>query len=283
MTTKSLELSYEFFPPRTDAGREKLLQTRRELAKLNPSFYSVTFGAGGSTRDNTLETVIDIQRNSAVDACPHLTCVGASHAEILEMLEKYRQNGIHRLVLLRGDLPSGMVGMGDCKHASDLVRLIREEFADHFTIAVAAYPEAHPNSKNMQSEIKYFAEKMNAGADFAITQYFYNSDSYYNFMDLCAKKQISKPVIPGIMPIANFENLKKFSKQCGAEIPRWIKKSMSSYEHDPDAQREFGIEVVSRMTEQLIQYGAPGFHFYTMNQAALTRSIVQNLNILDQG
>ena len=281
MKQNRLELSYEFFPPRTDAGREKLLQTRIELAKLNPSFYSVTFGAGGSTRDNTLETVIDIQRNSTVDACPHLTCVGASYAEILEMLEKYRQNGIHRLVLLRGDLPSGMVGMGECKHASDLVRLIRKEYADHFTIAVAAYPEAHPSSKNMQSEIKYFAEKMNAGADFAITQYFYNCDSYYNFMDLCAKQQINIPVLPGIMPIANFENLKKFSKQCGAEIPRWIKKSMSSYEDDAEAQRQLGIEIVSRMAEQLIQYGVPGFHFYTMNQSGLTRSIVENLNIAD--
>ena len=281
MTTHQLELSYEFFPPRTDIGREKLAQTRVELAKLDPRFYSVTFGAGGSTRDNTLETVIDIQQNTTVDACPHLTCVGATNAEIIDMLEKYRQNGIHRLVVLRGDLPSGMVGMGECKHASDLVRLIRKQFGDHFTLAVAAYPEAHPNSKNMLSEIQYFAEKMNAGADFAITQYFYNSDSYYNFMELCARNQISKPVIPGIMPIANFDNLKKFSKQCGAEIPRWIKKSMAAYENDLDSQRQFGIEIVSRMAQELIQYGAPGFHFYTMNQSSLTRSIVQNLNILE--
>ncbi|MBC8210476.1 MAG: methylenetetrahydrofolate reductase [NAD(P)H] [Gammaproteobacteria bacterium] len=281
MTTHQLELSYEFFPPRTDIGREKLAQTRVELAELDPRFYSVTFGAGGSTRDNTLETVIDIQQNTTVDACPHLTCVGATNAEIIDMLEKYRQNGIHRLVVLRGDLPSGMVGMGECKHASDLVRLIRKQFGDHFTLAVAAYPEAHPNSKNMLSEIQYFAEKMNAGADFAITQYFYNSDSYYNFMELCARNQISKPVIPGIMPIANFDNLKKFSKQCGAEIPRWIKKSMAAYENDLDSQRQFGIEIVSRMAQELIQYGAPGFHFYTMNQSSLTRSIVQNLNILE--
>ena len=282
MKTRNLELSYEFFPPRTEIGREKLAQTRTELAKLNPEFFSVTFGAGGSTRDNTLETVIDIQRNSTVDACPHLTCVGATNAEIIEMLEQYKQNGIHRLVILRGDLPSGMVGMGECKHASDLVTLIRKEFASHFTIAVAAYPEAHPNSKNLHTEIHYFSEKMNAGADFAITQYFYNSDSYYNFMDLCAKNNITKPVLPGIMPIANFDNLKKFSKHCGAEIPRWIKKSMSAYEHDLEYQRQFGIEIVSRMSEKLIQFGVPGFHFYTMNQSELTRTIVQNLGLSDQ-
>ena len=279
MNTQSLNLSFEFFPPRTDAGKIKLSTTRNELSTLNPEFYSVTFGAGGSTRDNTLETVIDIQQNSPVDACPHLTCVGATNAEILELLKLYKQNGIHRLVVLRGDLPSGMVGMGECKHASDLVELIREHYADHFSIAVAAYPEAHPDSKNMSSEINYFADKMNAGADIAITQYFYNSDSYFQFMDLCEKKNIKQPVYPGIMPIANFDNLKKFSKQCGAEIPRWIKKSMANYDGDIESQRQYGIEIVSQMTEKLIQNGISGLHFYTMNQSALTSAIIKNLNL----
>ena len=279
MNTQSLNLSFEFFPPRTDAGKIKLSTTRNELSTLNPEFYSVTFGAGGSTRDNTLETVIDIQQNSPVDACPHLTCVGATNAEILELLKLYKQNGIHRLVVLRGDLPSGMVGMGECKHASDLVELIREHYADHFSIAVAAYPEAHPDSKNMSSEINYFANKMNAGADIAITQYFYNSDSYFQFMDLCEKKNIKQPVYPGIMPIANFDNLKKFSKQCGAEIPRWIKKSMANYDGDIESQRQYGIEIVSQMTEKLIQNGISGLHFYTMNQSALTSAIIKNLNL----
>ena len=191
----------------------------------------------------------------------------------------FKKNGIHRLVVLRGDLPSGMVGMGECKHASDLVELIREQFSDHFTIAVAAYPEAHPDSKNMSTEIDYFAKKMSAGANIAITQYFYNNDSYFHFMEMCEKKNIRQPVYPGIMPIANFENLKKFSKQCGAEIPRWIKKSMANYEGDIESQRQYGVEIVSRMTEQLIQNGISGLHFYTMNQSALTLEVMQNLNL----
>ena len=280
MTTQTLELSYEFFPPRTESGKANLAITRQELSTLNPEFYSVTFGAGGSTRDNTLETVLDIQQNSNVDACPHLTCVGATNAELIELLELYKQNGIHRLVVLRGDLPSGMVGMGECKHAADLVQLVRDRFGDHFSIAVAAYPEAHPDSKNLATEIDYFAQKMNAGADIAITQYFYNNDSYFHFMEQCEKNNINQPVMPGIMPIANFDSLSKFSKQCGAEIPRWIKKSMLVYEDDPESQRQYGIEIVTRMTEELIQNGVPGMHFYTMNQSSLTRAIIDNLGII---
>lgn len=279
MNKQPLNLSFEFFPPRTDAGKIKLLATRKELATLNPEFYSVTFGAGGSTRDNTLDTVVDIQQNSSVDACPHLTCVGATNAEILELLEHYKLNGIKRLVVLRGDLPSGMVGMGECKHASDLVYLIRQHFGEYFTIAVAAYPEAHPDSKNLSKEIDFFAAKMEAGANLAITQYFYNSDSFFHFMELCDKKNISQPVYPGIMPIANFDSLKRFSKQCGAEIPRWIKKSMANYADDIESQREYGIEIVSTMTEKLIHSGITGLHFYTMNQSPLTLRILENLNL----
>lgn len=279
MKSQPFELSFEFFPPRTDAGNTTLQRTRAELARFNPEFFSVTYGAGGSTRDKTLETVVDIQQNSSIDACPHLTCVGATNAEILELLEQYRQHGIHRLVVLRGDPPSGLVAMGECKYAQDLVRLIRESFSDHFTLAVAAYPEAHPNSKNLFTEIDHFADKVSAGADLAITQYFYNTDSYFHFLELCEKKNIQRPIIPGIMPISNFVSLKKFSRSCGAEIPRWIKKTLSAYEHDADAQRQAGVEIVTHMTQQLIDHGVPGLHFYTMNQSALTCSILDNLDL----
>ena len=200
MKTQNLELSCEFFPPRTDSGKATLAQTLDDLTAIGPEFFSVTFGAGGSTRDNTLETVLQIQRDTQVAACPHLTCVGLTNQQILELVEGYRQQDIDRLVVLRGDSPSGLIGMGECRYAVDLVRLIREHFADHFTIAVAAYPEAHPDSKNLSSEVDLFAQKMQAGADFAITQYFYNNDSYFHFMELCEKHQIDKPVIPGIMP-----------------------------------------------------------------------------------
>lgn len=279
MISEDFELSFEFFPPRTEAGRTTLVKTRGELAELNPGFFSVTYGAGGSTREKTLETVIDIQQNSSIDACPHLTCVGATNAEIFELLEQYQQHGINRLVVLRGDPPSGMVAMGECRYAADLVHLIKQHFNDDFRIAVAAYPEAHPDSKNLASEIDFFSAKMNAGADIAITQYFYNADSYFNFRERCAQKGISQPIMPGIMPIANFDSLKKFSRQCGAEIPRWIKKTLSSYENDPESQRQVGIDIVTRMAQQLIDNGAPGLHFYTMNQSALTRSIIQNLSL----
>jgi methylenetetrahydrofolate reductase (NADPH) len=279
MSVKALELSYEFFPPRTDAGKQTLVRTRRDLAETNPAFYSVTFGAGGSTRDKTLETVIDIQQNSDVDACPHITCVGANNDEIIELLEIYRSNDIHRLLVLRGDPPSGMVGMGECKNANQLLELVRSHFGDYFNLMVAAYPEAHPDSKNLLSEVDFFVQKMNAGANAAITQYFYNCDSYYHFMDLCTARGIQQPVYPGIMPIANFDSLKRFSKQCGAEIPRWIKKSMAAYENNSESQRQLGIEIVSRHCEQLIASGVPGLHFYTMNQSTLTRAILHNLNL----
>lgn len=279
MKTKNLELSFEFFPPRTEAGSATLLRTREELARFNPGFYSVTYGAGGSTRDKTLETVVDIQQNSSIDACPHLTCVGATNAEIIDLVEQYKQQGIRRLVILRGDPASGMVAMGECKYAADLVHLIRQHFNDHFRIAVAAYPEAHPDSKNMLSEIDFFSTKMNAGANFAITQYFYNVDSYFNFLDLCGRKNITNPIMPGIMPIANFASLKKFSRQCGAEIPRWIKKTLSAYDDDLESQRQAGIEIVTRMAQELIDNGAPGLHFYTMNQSTLTSKIMDNLSL----
>ncbi len=281
MSNPDLELSFEFFPPRTEAGRETLARTRQELAQsCDPEFFSVTYGAGGSTRDRTLETVVDIQQQSSVDACPHLTCVGASNAEILELLETYRAQGIHRLLVLRGDPPSGMVGRGDCKFANELIELTRTHFGDHFALMVAAYPEVHPDSKDMQTEVDYFVQKMDSGAEAAITQYFFQRESYTHFMELCHKKGLNKPVFPGIMPISNFESLKRFSKQCGADMPRWIKKSMAAYETDTESQKQLGLEIVTRLCEQLIRDGVPGLHFYTMNQSKLSRSILNNLGLL---
>jgi methylenetetrahydrofolate reductase (NADPH) len=281
MANNKLEISFEFFPPRTDAGVKTLEKTRTALAQFDPVFYSVTYGAGGSTRDKTLETVLDIRQQSSIGAAPHITSVGATNAEFIELLETYRDNGIDRLVVLRGDPPGGMVGLGECRYASDLVRLIRQEFADHFTIAVAAYPEAHPDSSDLIDDVDNFAIKMEAGADFAITQYFYNSDSYYNFLDLCASRDISQPILPGIMPISNFANIVKFSHRCGAEIPRWLVKTMLAYEDDAESQRQLGIDIVSEMSQELIANGAPGLHFYTMNQADLCSEILQNLDIPD--
>ena len=281
MANNKLEISFEFFPPRTDAGVKTLEKTRAALAQFDPVFYSVTYGAGGSTRDKTLETVLDIRQQSSIGAAPHITSVGATNAELIELLETYRDNGIDRLVVLRGDPPGGMVGLGECRYASDLVRLIRQEFADHFTIAVAAYPEAHPDSSDLIDDVDNFAIKMEAGADFAITQYFYNSDSYYNFLDLCASRDISQPILPGIMPISNFANIVKFSHRCGAEIPRWLVKTMLAYEDDAESQRQLGIDIVSEMSQELIANGAPGLHFYTMNQADLCSEILQNLDIPD--
>jgi methylenetetrahydrofolate reductase (NADPH) len=281
MANNKLEISFEFFPPRTDAGVKTLEKTRTALAQFDPVFYSVTYGAGGSTRDKTLETVLDIRQQSSIGAAPHITSVGATNAELIELLETYRDNGIDRLVVLRGDPPGGMVGLGECRYASDLVRLIRQEFADHFTIAVAAYPEAHPDSSDLIDDVDNFAIKMEAGADFAITQYFYNSDSYYNFLDLCASRDISQPILPGIMPISNFANIVKFSHRCGAEIPRWLVKTMLAYEDDAESQRQLGIDIVSEMSQELIANGAPGLHFYTMNQADLCSEILQNLDIPD--
>ena len=279
MSNNDLELSFEFFPPRTDAGVESLAKTRAELARFRPEFFSVTFGAGGSTRDKTMETVLDIRHNSTINAAPHITSVGATNAEIIELLNTYRDNGIRHVVALRGDPPGGTVGLGECRYASDLVKLIRRDFDDQFTIAVGAYPEAHPDSRNLADEVRHFATKMAAGADLAITQYFYNRDSFYHFVDLCQKQGISQPIIPGIMPINNFDNIVKFSNRCGAEIPRWLHKSMLSYDGDTDSQRKLGVEIVSGMCRDLLDNGAEGLHFYTMNQAGLSCAILDNLGL----
>ena len=238
----------------------------------------MTYGAGGSTREKTLETVLDIQQNSSIDACPHLTCVGATNAEILELVEQYKQHGISSLVVLRGDPPSGMVAMGECKYAADLVHLIKQQFNDDFRIAVAAYPEAHPDSKNLATEIDFFSAKMNAGADIAITQYFYNADAYFGFRDDCARAGIDIPITPGVMPITNYRQLARFSQMCGAEIPQWIARRLEGFGEDLEAIHDFGLDVVTRLCERLLDGGAPGLHIYTLNRARAGRELWDRLN-----
>ncbi|VAW80254.1 5,10-methylenetetrahydrofolate reductase [hydrothermal vent metagenome] len=271
--------SFEFFPPKTDAGAANLRVTRDELAKLKPRFFSVTFGAGGSTRERTFDTVSEIQRDSGIEAAPHLSCVGSTKDSIREILDLYRKEHIHHIVALRGDLPSGMGQPGEFRYANELVEFIRTETGDHFHIEVAAYPEFHPQAPNAQADIDNFKRKVEAGADSAITQYFYNADAYFNFVDLCEKRGIDIPVVPGIMPITNYTQLARFSDMCGAEIPRWIRKRLEACGDDMDAIRAFGTEVVTHMCRQLLDAGAPGLHFYTMNRAGPTRAVWEQLDL----
>ncbi len=272
--------SYELFPPKTEAGMEKLRATVRQLSTLNPSYVSVTFGAGGSTQERTFQSV-DWLVNEKIDAAPHLSCIGSSTEEIIEILTRYKQQGIRRIVALRGDLPSGagLGGLGDLNHANELVTLIRKEFSDHFHIEVAAYPEFHPQAPNASTDLSNFKRKVEAGANGAITQYFFNPDAYFNFVDSCEKMQLDIPVIPGIMPITNYTNLVRFSDACGAEVPRWIRKRLEAFGDDTDSIKSFGLDVISKMCQHLLGEGAPGLHFYSMNQAIPTQQIVNNLNL----
>jgi methylenetetrahydrofolate reductase (NADPH) len=271
--------SFEFFPPKTDEGMAKLRATRDELAKLKPRFFSVTFGAGGSTRDRTLETVIGIQKDSGIDAAPHLSCIDSTRAGIREILQTYIDNGIHHIVALRGDIPSGMREVGELRYANELVAFIRAETGKHFRIEVAAYPEFHPQAPTAQRDLENFKRKVAAGADSAITQYFFNPDAYYRFVDSCEKSGLDIPIVPGIMPITNFTQLARFSDACGAEIPRWIRKRLEAYGEDMESIRAFGLEVVTEMCRKLLEAGAPGLHFYTMNQAGPTTAIWNKLGI----
>ncbi|NDU85280.1 MAG: methylenetetrahydrofolate reductase [NAD(P)H] [Ferrovum sp.] len=270
--------SFEFFPPKTPEGVEKLRHTQRQLAQLNPAFFSVTYGAGGTTQDRTLETVVDIQREGHA-AAPHLSCIGATRESLRRVLEQYRSHGIRHLVALRGDLPSGTLGGGEFRYARDLVRFVREETGDHFYIEVAAYPEVHPQARSAQEGIRHFREKAEAGANAAITQYFYNPDAYFSFVDDCRAAGIEIPIVPGVMPIANFSQLSRFSEACGAEIPRWIRQKMQGYGDDSAAIKAFGLEVVTQLCDQLLTGGAPGLHFYTMNNAGLTSVIWERLHL----
>ncbi|SOD40507.1 methylenetetrahydrofolate reductase [NAD(P)H] [Nitrosovibrio sp. Nv4] len=270
--------SFEFFPPQTAEGIEKLRATRRQLAQLDPKFFSVTFGAGGSTRDRTLETVLEIQSEGYV-AAPHLSCIGATSENIRTMLQKYRDGGIRHVIALRGDLPSGMAQGGEFRYANELVTFIRKEFDDAFHIDVASYPEYHPQADSVQKDLQNFKRKVEAGADSVITQYFYNADAYFSFVDACEAMGINIPIVPGIMPINKFSQLARFSDACGAEIPRWIRKKLESYGDDSASIRAFGLDIVTDLCDRLLSAGAPGLHFYTLNSAGLTTTIWQRLGL----
>jgi methylenetetrahydrofolate reductase (NADPH) len=272
--------SFEFFPPKTDAGAVKLRDVYTTLAALKPEYFSVTYGAGGSTRDRSLGTVLEIQRESGRPAAPHLSCIGDTKAELAELLDTYKANGIRHIVALRGDLPSGMGGAhGELAYAADLVKFIRDTTGDHFHIEVAAYPECHPQAANLDTDIRHFVHKVNQGASSAITQYFFNADSYFHFVEKVQKQGVTIPVIPGIMPITNFANLVRFSDACGADIPRWIRKQMASYGDDVVSTQKFGEDVITTLCEQLLAGGAPGLHFYSMNQTEPTLALWRRLGL----
>jgi methylenetetrahydrofolate reductase (NADPH) len=270
-------LSCEFFPPRTPEAQARLDLACRELSALRPEFFSVTFGAGGSTRDLTLETVLRIHAQTGVETAPHLSCIGTPIAELREVLTRYRAHDIRRLVLLRGDMPSGMTGFGELRYASELVAFVRAETGDHFHIEVAAYPEFHPQAASAAADLENFRRKVEAGANSAITQYFFNPDAYFRFRDDCARLGITIPLVPGIMPITNFTQLARFSEMCGAEIPRWVARRLRDFGDDRESLRAFGLEVTTALCARLVENGAPGLHFYAMNQheapAAICRAI----------
>lgn len=270
--------SFELFPPQTPQGIEKLKLTRQQLAQFNPKFFSVTFGAGGSTRERTLDTVLEIQAEGHVVA-PHLSCIGSTRQNIREILEKYCHAGIRHIVALRGDLPSGMAQAGEFRYASELVTFIRQEFGDAFHIEVAAYPEYHPQARSAQTDFDNFKRKIDMGANSAITQYFYNADAYFHFVGSCESAGLNIPIVPGIMPINKFSQLVRFSDTCGAEIPRWIRRRLEGYGDDTASIQAFGLDVVTQLCEHLLQAGAPGLHFYTLNSANLTSVIWERLNL----
>ncbi len=271
-------ISFEFFPPKTDVGAEKLLHVHSQLQQLNPQYFSVTYGAGGSTRDRTLST-IDAIHGQGAPVAPHLSCIGDDRARIAELLDLYKAKGINRLVALRGDLPSGQVGLGELPYATDLVRFIRQHSGDHFHVEVAAYPEMHPQAASFDQDIQRFAEKIQAGANAAITQFFFNADSYFYFVERLQKLGINTPIIPGIMPIINASNLIRFADSSGAEIPRWIRKQLATYGDDSASIKAFGHEVVIKLCERLMSAGVPSLHFYTMNQTEPTKQLVKDLNL----
>ncbi|XYJ10840.1 methylenetetrahydrofolate reductase [NAD(P)H] [Telluria sp. B2] len=268
--------SIEFFPPKTPEGAEKLRATRRQLAELSPTYFSVTFGAGGSTQQGTLDTVLDIMADGH-PAAPHLSCIGATRESIRALLKQFQQHGIRRLVALRGDLPSGYGGAGELRYANELVEFIRAETGDWFHIEVAAYPEMHPQARSPQDDLQNFARKIHAGANGAITQYFYNADAYFQFVDNVRKMGIEVPIVAGIMPITNYTQLMRFSDMCGAEIPRWVRLKLASFGDDSASIKAFGLDVVTGLCERLLAGGAPGLHFYSMNQAAATTAIWKRL------
>ncbi|MDH1072132.1 methylenetetrahydrofolate reductase [NAD(P)H] [Pseudomonas nitroreducens] len=280
MSQKDRRFSFEFFPAKTEAGHEKLLATARQLAAKKPDFFSCTYGAGGSTRDRTLTTVLQLDGDVQVPTAPHLSCVGDTKAELSALLAHYKDAGIRRIVALRGDMPSGMgMASGELRFANELVEFIRAETGDHFHIEVAAYPEVHPQARNFEDDLANFVRKVKAGADSAITQYFFNADSYFHFVERAEKLGVSIPVVPGIMPITNYTKLARFSDACGAEIPRWIRKQLEAYGDDIASIQAFGEQVITDMCERLLEGGAPGLHFYTLNQAEPSLALWNNLKL----
>lgn len=270
------EISIEFFPPQTPEGIDKLRTVRAKLAELEPSFFSVTFGAGGSTRERTFSVVKEIAAEGHA-AAPHLSCIGSTRASIRDILADYKAAGIRRIVALRGDLPSGMAETGEFRYANELVEFIRAETGDHFSLEVAAYPEWHPQARSPKDDLEAFARKVKAGANSAITQYFFNADAYFSFVDEARALGVDVPIVPGIMPIVGFTKLARFSDACGAEIPRWMRKKFESYGDDADSIRAFGLDIVTELCQRLLKGGAPGLHFYSMNQSALTTEICRRL------
>lgn len=278
MSVVSRDFSLEFFPPKTDEGREKLRAVRAELVSaIAPAYISVTFGAGGSTQEGTFDAVKEIQ-DSGTAAAPHLSCVGSTKDSIRGLLKRYQDAGISRIVALRGDMPSGMRDAGELHYANELVTFIRQETGDHFHIEVAAYPEFHPQATSAQADLNHFANKVKAGANGALTQYFYNADAYFRFLEDAQALDINVPIIPGIMPITNYKNLARFSDACGAEIPRWIRQRLEGFGDDLESVRAFGLDVVSELCQTLLDGGAPGLHFYTMNQSGPTLALWNNLS-----
>ena len=273
-----MDNSFEFFPPKTPEGKAKLRATWQELAALKPRFFSCTFGAGGSTREGTLETVLEI-RAAGHEAAPHLSCIASTRKDLAEQLERYRSHGIRHIVALRGDLPSGLAASGEFRYASELVAFIRQTTGDWFNVEVACYPEYHPQTRQAEDEIRNFKRKVDAGANAAITQYFYNADAYFRFLDEALAAGIRVPVVPGIMPISNFSQLSRFSDACGAEIPRWMRWKLESFRDDAKSIRSFGLDVVTALCQRLLAGGAPGLHFYTLNQASLSAEIWKRLGL----
>jgi len=274
-----IPISFEYFPPKTDEQRAVLKATHKTLKSLNPEYCSVTFGAGGSTLAFTENTAMSIHAESGIDAAPHISCLGGSQTGIKRLLDTYRENGIKRLVALRGDLPSGMAIGGEFRWANELVAYIRQETGDYFHIEVACYPEIHPEAESAERDMKHFKRKVDAGANGAITQYFFNADAYFNFVDEAQKTGINIPIVPGIMPITNFTQLSRFSDSCGAELPRWLRRKLQGYGDDRNAIQKFGTEFGTQLCQQLIDGGAPGLHFYTLNRSAATQAICKNLGV----
>jgi methylenetetrahydrofolate reductase (NADPH) len=272
-------ISFEFFPPKTDEQRDQLHAAAQKLKSRAPEYVSVTFGAGGSTLSYTGETVRQLRERHALSVAPHLSCMGGTRAEISHLLDVYREHGCRRIVALRGDLPSGMATPGDFRYAAELVRFIREHSGDHFHIEVAAYPETHPQADDALADLRHFKAKVDAGANGAITQYFFNVDAYFRFVDDVHRLGVDVPIVPGIMPISNFTQLRRFSESCGAEIPRWIVKRMQAHGDDAESIRELGADVVAQLCQRLIDGGVPGLHFYTLNRARATQAVLERLSL----